>query len=157
MRDIKFRAWDGEQMRFVSRLDFDNDTFDMVMRTPTESAPQHWKLGKIKDNPLMQYTGLKDKNGIEIYEGDICKVDAKHGFNSELLYEFKNLKNLDSINGISLHFVGIIRIDLLRGLMFENIENGYKEPMFTRHIEMKQNHSGIEVTGNIHEHPNLLK
>lgn len=76
MREIKFRAWDGEQIRFVTRLDFDNDNFDMIIRTPTKSAPKHWKLGKIKDNPLMQYTGLKDKNGVEIYEGDLLKTDS---------------------------------------------------------------------------------
>jgi uncharacterized phage protein (TIGR01671 family) len=69
-REIKFRAWDGEKMRFVCRIDFGNPLFDLQLRTPTDSAPEHWKLSKIADTPIMQFTGLHDKNGKEIYESD---------------------------------------------------------------------------------------
>ena len=57
MREIKFRAWDGCEMRFMS---MEKDGI--------------YKCGSHKY--LMQYTGLKDKNDKEIYEGDI----NKHGF-----------------------------------------------------------------------------
>jgi uncharacterized phage protein (TIGR01671 family) len=146
MRDIKFRAWDidrntmiGDAVKLQSNIIFH--------RAMLETA---------KNVIWMQYTGLKDKNGNPIFDGDICKVDTKHGFNSELLSEFKELKKLDSLNGIGSHFTGIVRIDMFRGLMFENIENGYQEPIFTRNIDIKINHSGIEIIGNIHEHKNIL-
>lgn len=62
MREIKFRAWDKDGifgMIYVSLGDF-------------LDKPQEFE-GGLQEFEIMQYTGLKDKNGKEIYEGDIIQ------------------------------------------------------------------------------------
>jgi len=63
-REIKFRAWDKFEKKMIQPHDGDFIRWH---------AMSNWK----DCLELMQYTGLKDKNGREIYEGDVIKWDEQ--------------------------------------------------------------------------------
>ena len=71
MREIKFRAWDKQEKKMVYDVERTYDGY------PVNGVSS---FGAILDCPnffdVMQFTGLKDKNGKEIYEGDILLLPS---------------------------------------------------------------------------------
>lgn len=122
-RELKFRAWDKENEEY-------RNGYDVLLRYDG-SAISRYALGALDtDMPvnaiIEQYTGLKDKNGKEIYEGDIVKIEAYSRF-YQVVYRKWDCS-----------------------FVFENDE--YEDIV---HI-FKDFPDKYEVIGNIHENPELL-
>lgn len=116
-RVIKFRAWDAEskEMIWVQGLTFEYTTGPVVIG----NLGENWKedLGKL---PVMQFTGLHDKNGKEVYEGDVLQDD--YGNNSEVAWS-------EVASGwVRMDDVKEVRITVYPFPMYEVIGNIYENP-----------------------------
>lgn len=91
-----------------------------------------------------QYTGLKDKNGKEIYEGDIVYSEFADGSNCMFLVGWNN----------KLSCFGV-----MDEYNYRSKQLGYDFPEFDNHlfIEVLKNSKIFKIIGNIYDNPDLLK
>ena len=148
MREIKFRAWQNghKRMREVTNIRFKDGVISEVAIKQPNTAPAFQTYG-IGEYPLeylnlMQYTGLKDKNGKEIYEGDV-------------LYSIDNIV-VESIGGYGrteqeAAFAVVTYDTDLAAFVLQSDNVMLKDELIWEHACYS------EIIGNIYENPELIK
>jgi uncharacterized phage protein (TIGR01671 family) len=140
MRTIKFKAWDTANKKWLSQVPY----LEYLLDDP-EAAVSHHDIdeegalfwypnnclgpdhnGRIK---YLQFTGLKDKNNKEIYEGDIVEINFNDGLNPNRICRVEW-----GHHGWELFY-----------------KNSNERPAYYNHFD------GLIIIGNIFENPELLK
>lgn len=144
MREIKFRAYIGleNNIKDVITIDFDNKSIGVLdVNLMGHPFIKIWDFDQVE---LMQYTGLKDKNGADIYEGDIL----------ELINEADRRVNAICKFGERRLIHGGYTIEI-QGLYFE-VEGRKTNPVICNYKGLHDLEI-MEVRGNIYEKPELLE
>ena len=145
MREIKkFRVWDKRRNKM---LDYDNDICPCITLNGVCQGKNHTNVSF--DYVLLQFTGLKDKNEKEIYEGDIVKYTEYHK-----PYIVKHPVTSDTMGGGSgtpVERVGEVR--WTKKLNYGSFTLAAKDKLEEGFHFREQ----CEIIGNIYENPELLK
>ena len=139
MREIKFRAWDGERMLHFTQSPWTCSEYNSICWEVDEEEAKEF-LGCLrfeKEPMLMQFTGLVDKNGKEIYEGDVVL------FVSEVIVQQKGGFSLTEPEGN----IGVIKY--AEGSFYVGGEYFYSYG--DRNFEWKE----LEIIGDIYQNPEL--
>nr|DAT38625.1 MAG TPA: YopX protein [Caudoviricetes sp.] len=137
MREIKFRVWNTLLKKYLP----DNSVCilpdgDMVLYNLLSMLNVYKNPSDILEGEdiIERWTGLKDKNGKDIYEGDICSFTSKTG-----------------------KHIGVVEwLDNLAGFGLRMVKNNFRYT-FSGLDTMGVNLDTLKVIGNIHENPELVE
>lgn len=146
MRTIKFRAWDNEGKKMCTSA---YGTFHLVSLDLGETSSFHWTNSEYPepkfDLEMMQYTGLKDSNGKEVFESDILSyvIYAEYSHTGTVKFgEYDYGEGADKYYNVGWYVQrGVGSTIPLIEVLGKNSLESFSEP---------------KVIGNVHQNPELL-
>ena len=150
----KFKAWHKAEKKMceVSLINFDKGAFLIGVEKAKDTysndgktiihAPENGRFCEWDEIELIQFTGLLDKNGVEIYEGDVlnCKTTFENNM-ADRRFQAATQREVSFKDGCFIDDVTDINL-------FDSIMNITYNP---------SGWTDFEVIGNIYENPELLK
>ena len=139
-REIEFRAKSKYNNEFVYgdliKIHTKNGSGYGIKTTPYHINDNCVNLipDEIIPETVGQYTGLRDKNGVKVFEGDLIKIEET---------EF----NIEGVHEVYYHIDGYVTSSVL----FSNKDNANKDC-----LQYQISHKGAYVIGNKHDNPELL-
>lgn len=131
MREIKFRVWDKNNECMIDPNDANISLNGQDLCILDQIYKDEFGMVNKIDFVLEQYTGIKDKNGAEIYEGDIVRVDNRR----QVVISYGEQYHEEDWGGWFVY----------QGWNIE-LGSGYPDPVKWE----------LEVVGNIYENPELI-
>ena len=133
MREAKLKAWVKERKIMADVLIVNYKESTVQLPIETDVTDDYWwdeTVWSFEEIELLQYTGLNDKNGKEIYEGDVVKyLDGEFSFIAKVAWS-DWMWYLEGINP-------------KESFMFDDVADNET--------------ADVEIIGNIYEHPHLLE
>lgn len=141
MRELKFRVWDNLEKDYLNEEDIAIDNLGniFIFERYDNNDSDLWYTRLLPDldnkrHVIEQYTGLKDKNGRDIYEGDIVKYYPRHnGVPYRVYWANESAKFLIGRKGVVGQELSSVMYNLDTGRIL------------------------LEVIGNVHKNPELLE
>lgn len=133
---LKFRAWYAGRMYFVCRLWFEwGELSQVFLSEDGDSVADTWAKITDDDLYLMQWTGLYDSEGVEIYEGDVVEYSEGDEWGVAVIEAVLNSCNL----------------------FFSWIQQNTKSPSLFDSAHYFGYSKALNIIGNIHESPGLME
>lgn len=143
MREIKFRGWNGKNKKWIYGYYFVNRGEHFISPDEVVNPLVSYNDFVVDKDSIGQYTGLKDKNGVEIYEGDILQELPRGEYAEATGIPLPELEDLPADGG---RMVSVV----YEAPSFEFAPNEYG------YIFLNNPHL-FRVVGNVHENHELMK